>query len=74
MIQNKQSLLNLISRAERGVLLTGEAQILRDAVEMLDEMCMCVGELGVERESGDYDPSTTQTFRAIGDDCAPGRP
>lgn len=63
-MQNKQSLLNLVDRAERGVLLPGEAQILRDAIENLDEVCMCLDTLNVPKSvHAGYDASTTQTFR-----------
>lgn len=65
-MQNKQSLLNLVDRAERGVLLPAEAQILRDAIESLDELGMlhdavttkgdCCSQLG-------FDPSDTMSFR-----------
>ena len=74
-MNNKQSLLNLVARAERGVLLPGEAQILRDAIELLDDMAMCLDKISslgriTEEEGGaihhpDYEASTTQTFRAL---------
>lgn len=66
-VQNKQTLLNLVDRAERGVLLPGEAQILREAIEMLDDMCMCVDSVMTRDTAQEvhrgYDSSTTQTFR-----------
>lgn len=76
---NKDSLLHLVARAERGALLPGEAQILRDAVEMLDDLAMTLDTMsnGQLRSAGyfrDYSPSDTQTFRALTDDDAPGRP
>lgn len=69
-MNNKQSLLNLVARAERGVLLPGEAQILRDAIELLDDMAMCLDKitsLGTATAPAhpDYEASTTQTFRAV---------
>lgn len=72
MMQNKQTLLNLVDRAERGVLLSGEAQILRDFIEMLDDMCMCVDSVMTPGKAQQlhpgYDSSTTQTFRVVDDD------
>ncbi|WP_432112838.1 hypothetical protein [Streptomyces sp. S1] len=69
-MQNKTSLLNLIARAEEGRLLPGEAQILRDAVEKLDELSMALeemshGNLGKAGYFGEYTPSTTQAFRLL---------
>ncbi|GHG09960.1 hypothetical protein [Streptomyces hydrogenans] len=63
-MQNKQSLLNLVARAEEGRLLPGEAQILREAIERLDEVCMCLDTLHVPKSVHEgYDASTTQSFR-----------
>lgn len=64
MPQNKQKLHDLINRAERGVLLPAEAQILRDFVESYDEVCMCLDELNIDQyvHKG-YDASDTSTFR-----------
>lgn len=74
-MQNKEALLNLVNRAERGVLLADEAKILRDAIELLDDMAMTLHEIGhieTEYDARDkyewregYEPSTTQTFRVI---------
>lgn len=77
---NKQALLNLVSRAERGALLPGEAVILRDAVDLLDDMAMTLD--AIMKGSANtllrgYRPSDTQSFRVValsGDDDAPGRP
>lgn len=64
---NKQGLLDLIARAERGALLDGEAAILRDAIELLDELAMIVnGEDRGRLKITGYDASTTQSFRVIG--------
>jgi hypothetical protein len=75
-MQNKDSLLHIVARAERGALLPGEAQILREAVELLDDMAMTLDILmkidtlmkrageSMERPAW-YDASTTQSFRAI---------
>jgi hypothetical protein len=72
-MQNKQTLISLVNRAERGVLLPGEAQILRDAIEMLDDMCMCMDSVMTRSTAESIHPgfetSTTQTFRAISDDA-----
>jgi hypothetical protein len=78
-MQNKQALLDLVARAERGVLLPGEAQILREAIELLDDMTMTLNQMtgGTLANNGffrGYDPSTTQSFRLFQDDDAPGRP
>jgi hypothetical protein len=70
---NKASLMALISRAETGSLLRGEAMILRDAVELLDDLSMMIKELGIDLP-GSFDPSTTQTFKVISDDDQRGRP
>lgn len=69
-MQNKQGLLNLVDRAERGVLLPGEAQILRDAIELLDEMAMTMDTFARMGNTNthphtDYDPCSTQTFAVI---------
>ncbi|MFE6222991.1 hypothetical protein [Streptomyces sp. NPDC057854] len=74
-MQNKQSLLDLVTRAEGGRLLSGEAQILRDAIERLDEVCMCLDALQVPPAVHDgYDASTTQTFRAVDEFSADDSP
>lgn len=69
-MNNKSTLLHLVDRAQRGALLPGEAQILRDAIELLDDMAMTLNTMGrfVPAEAGDYSPSTTQTFRTIEQD------
>ncbi|MGW0682897.1 hypothetical protein ACWD2L_05985 [Streptomyces sp. NPDC002754] len=66
-MNNKNALLHLIDRAQRGALLPGEAQILRDAIELLDDMAMTLNELNINAIAsyGQYQPSDTQTFRII---------
>ena len=76
---NKQALMNLVARAERGALLPGEAEILRDAIELLDDMAMTLdqimkGSANVIMRGNTFAPSDTQSFRALSDDDAPGRP
>lgn len=75
-MNNKQSLLNLVARAERGALLPGEAQILRDAVELLDDMATLLEKLSrgsaelaslyvmYEAKTG-YHPTDTQEMRVV---------
>lgn len=74
---NKNSLLHLVNRARRGALLDGEADILRDAIELLDEMAMTLDALGgnVRAESPslrEYAPCDTQSFSVA--DVRRGRP
>lgn len=70
-MNNKSTLLHLVDRAQRGALLPGEAQILRDAIELLDDMAMTLEEIyrdaaGVSfATQHEYQPSDTQTFRAV---------
>jgi len=68
-MQNKSALMHIVSRAERGVLLPEEAKILRDAIELLDDMATTLDMLseGAARYSAmkGYEPSTTQSFRVI---------
>lgn len=79
---NKRALMDLVARAERGVLLPGEAAILRDAVDLLDDLAMTLDQVMkgsanalLRGQSLDYAPSDTQSFRTVGgDDDAPGRP
>jgi hypothetical protein len=67
---NKAGLLHIVGRAERNALLPGEAQILRDAIELLDDMAMTLEQIArgedVEVEiRPEFDASDTQSFRAI---------
>ncbi|MFF5973709.1 hypothetical protein ACFY7C_19490 [Streptomyces sp. NPDC012769] len=58
--------MNIIARGESGVMLPAEAQMLRDAVELLDELGMlhdAVTSKGDCRTNFDFEPSTTQSFR-----------
>jgi hypothetical protein len=66
-MHNKWQLMHIIHRAESGKLLPGEAQILREAVESLDDLqrtvdCMC------------QDTGTGMMRAILQDDNAPGRP
>jgi hypothetical protein len=68
-VRNKDTLLNLVARAERGALLPGEAQMLREAIESLDELDRTVN---VVTEC--LSCSTGQIPVIKWDDIAPGRP
>jgi hypothetical protein len=59
---NKQGLMNLIARAENGSLLPGEAQILRDAVDLLDDMTRTLDRLMLGHKPG-YNPIDTSEIR-----------
>lgn len=68
-MNNKATLLHLVDRAERGALLAGEAQILRDAIELLDDLAMTLDSIAkgyrtVQLYQG-YEASDTQSFTAI---------
>jgi hypothetical protein len=71
---NKQSLLDLVARAERGALLPGEATILRDAVSLLDDLASTLDKImngyGSSSILNGYDLETTQQLKIIeqGDD------
>jgi len=72
---DKQALLHLVSRAERGALLPGEAQILRDAIEELSMARDTLEYLAVGSTEGVT--ALVGHFRrppVIADDDAPGRP
>lgn len=76
---NRRGLLDLVDRAERGALLPGEAVILRDAVELLDDLATTLQKVmngyGVEPVLRGYSPDTTQQLRVISDDdLREGRP
>lgn len=71
-MKNKQGLLDLVARAERGVLLPGEAQILRDAIELLDDVTAALNKI-VDNAAEirrletlrDYHTTTTQEMRVV---------
>lgn len=64
-VKNSQQLMNLVARAERGALLPGEAEILRDAIKLLDDMATTLDKL-FGRHPGDYETTSTQSMRVIG--------
>lgn len=79
---NKQGLHKIIDQAARGErLLTGEVQLLRDAVDLLDDLASCLDKImpGRDHELG-FDHETTQELKIIeqrkitGDDDQWGRP
>ena len=51
---NRQALLNLVDRAERGALLPGEASILRDAVLLLDDFAATLDKIMSSEQMADY--------------------
>lgn len=61
---NHQQLLNLVARAERGALLPGEADILRDALNLLDDLATTLDKL-MGRHPGDYETDSTQSLRVV---------
>jgi hypothetical protein len=64
---NKASLLKIIDQVERGErLLTGEIQLLRDAVDLLDDLASTLDKImpGSDREHG-FDHETTQQLKII---------
>lgn len=74
--------MHLVARAERGALLPAEAQKLREAIELLDELAMYVEGVAYGRGGlmlKGYAPTSTQELklsdiRSMLDDEAPGRP
>ncbi len=69
---NRDGLRKIIDRAERGPLLPGEADLLRDAVDLLDDLAGAVDKI-IARADGDrpmdhpgYDATTTAQMRIIG--------
>lgn len=71
---NKQALMDLITRAERGALLPGEATILRDAILLLDDLASTLDKIMMKDRSSvilkEYDLETTAQLKIIeqGDD------
>lgn len=66
---NKQALMDLITRAERGALLPGEAVILRDAVELLEDLSTTLEKImtggSVDLILRGYTPESTQELKII---------
>ncbi len=70
---NKASLLKIVDQVERGErLLSGEVQLLRDAVDLLDDLASTLDKImpGSDREHG-FDHETTQQLKIIEGDLAP---
>lgn len=63
-MKNHAQLLHLVSRAERGALLPGEADLLRDALNLLDDMATTLDKL-MGRHPGDYETDTTGSMRIV---------
>lgn len=64
-MKNSAQLMNLIARAERGALLPGEAEILRDAIKLLDDMATTLDKLFGEHDNGEYETTSTQSMRVV---------
>lgn len=65
---NKATLLKIVDQVERGErLLTGEVQLLRDAVDLLDDLATTLDKImpGSDRELG-FDHETTQEIQIVG--------
>lgn len=65
---NKATLHKIVDQVERGErLLTGEVQLLRDAVDLLDDLATTLDKImpGSDRELG-FDHETTQEIRIVG--------
>lgn len=66
---NKQALMDLITRAERGALLPGEAMILRDAVALLDDLASTLDKImngyGSSAILNGYDLETTAQLKIV---------
>lgn len=66
---NKQGLLDLVIRAEKGSLLPGEATILRDAILLLDDLASTLDKImngqGTQSILRGYDLETTQALKII---------
>ncbi len=61
---NHDQLLHLVARAERGALLPGEADLLRDALNLLDDMATTLDKL-MGRHPGDYQVDDTASMRIV---------
>jgi hypothetical protein len=73
---NRQALMDLVARAERGALLPGEAAILRDAVALLDDLAATLDKIigsaafdhapaEVSRDLARYDLESTAQLKII---------
>lgn len=54
--------MQLIARAEDGRLLAGEAELLREAIELLDDLATTIDKL-MGSHVGDYETTSTQSMR-----------
>lgn len=68
-MKNKQGLLDLVARAERGSLLPGEADLLRDAIMLLDDLATTMEKIMTAGSSAvilrGYQPDSTQAMRVV---------
>lgn len=74
---NKRGLYDLVLRAEKGSLLPGEAMILRDAIDLLDDLATTLDKImygGSGAATHGYEVDTTQTLKIIDDDHRGNRP
>jgi len=64
---NKATLLKIVDQVDRGErLLSGEVQLLRDAVELLDDLATALDKImpGDDRDLG-FDHETTQELKIV---------
>jgi hypothetical protein len=64
---NKATLLKIVDQVDRGErLLSGEVQLLRDAVELLDDLATALDKImpGSDRDLG-FDHETTQELKIV---------
>lgn len=64
---NKATLLKIVDQVDRGErLLSGEVQLLRDAVELLDDLATALDKImpGGDRDLG-FDHETTQELKIV---------
>lgn len=75
---NSRGLHDLVTRAEKGSLLPGEAVILRDAIDLLDDLVTTLDKIipgGSGSRTRGYETDTTQQLKIIqSDDHGGNRP
>lgn len=63
-MKNHQQLLHLVARAERGALLPGEAELLREAIQLLDDLATTLDKI-MGGHPGDYEVDDTGAMPVI---------
>lgn len=63
-MKNRAQLMHLVDRAERGALLPGEAVLLRDALNLLDDLATTLDKL-MGTHPGDYETEATGQIPVI---------